>query len=98
LIQEDRLREVVAHDGAEFQRDARAAGRAVADGERPLAVEELVEHVVADDPLVVLGQMSEEVPGLRVRGLVIQQRVGRLALQVRSSGEDEHLYRPVSGM
>ena len=50
---------MVAHHRAEFSRP-RATRRAVADGQRTLAVQVLDEHVVADDPLVVLAQMGEK--------------------------------------
>jgi hypothetical protein len=84
---------VAAHHGAEFQLDPGAARGAVADGEWTFAVQELDEHVIAHDPLIVLAEMGEEVSGFRVRGLVLEQGVGRFAFHVRLSGEDEHLHR-----
>src|SRR6185295_6072636 len=93
LDQDDRLVEMVAHQGAEFQFDTGSSGRAEADGERAVAIEELDEYVVADDPLVALAQMSEKLLGFRVGGLMFEQGIGRLALHVRLPREDEHLDR-----
>ena len=91
LDQQHRLLELVAHHRAKFQFDAGAAGRSVADRQRTLAIEVLDEHVVADDPLAVLAQVLEQVLGLGVLGLVIQQTVRGLAFHVRLAGEDEDL-------
>ena len=58
-----------------------------------MAIEEFDEHIVTHDPFVVLAQVSEEMLGLRILGLVFEQRIGRFALHVRLPGQDEYLHR-----
>ena len=91
LDQHDRLVEVISHGMAELEFHARSTPRAVADCQRALALEELDEYVVADNPLAVLAQVREEVFGLGVGGLVVQQFVVGLALHIGLPGQDEHL-------
>ena len=61
-------------------------------------IQELDKHIVAHDPFVVFAQVGEELLGLRVLGLVIEQGIGRFAHHVGLPGEDEYLHRLVASM
>jgi hypothetical protein len=63
---DDRLIEVVAHRRSEFQFHPGAARGSIADGEQSFAIVELGEHVIPDNPVVVLAQVGEEVIGLGI--------------------------------
>ncbi len=98
LDQQDRLVEMVSHGRSKLQFHPGTARRPIANRERAFAIQELDEHIITNDPLVVLTQMGEEVFGLRVGRLVVEQGVTSLAFHVRLTCENKHLHALVGGM
>ena len=84
---------MLAHHVAEFEFGTSALRRAIAECERSFATKELDEYVVALDPLVAVAQVGEEILGLGVGRLVIEERIRRFSFHIRLASEDEYLDR-----
>ena len=66
---------MIAHHRAELKLHTCAVGTSVTDRQATVAIQVFDEHVVTDNPFVVLAQVRKQLPGLRSLSLVIQQLV-----------------------